>query len=83
MNERQFKILLLWTTPIAFFMAIVMKYDILIEKGMLIPLIISLPIGMFFSYLIYIKGIEDDGFYNLYKKNHVDSNPNVKSNEVK
>lgn len=78
MNERKFKVMLIWTTPIAFAMAVYIKYDVLVNNNLLIPMMIALPIGMLFSYLIYIKGIEDDGFYNLSRKNHDDSNPKLK-----
>jgi len=67
--ERQFKIVLLWTTPISFTMVILMKYDMLVERGFLIPLIVALPLGMFFSYLIYIRGIED-GLFGEKPKDH-------------
>lgn len=59
MNERKFKILLLWLVPLGYLLALYMKYEELVEMGYLVPMLVSLPIGMFLSYLIFIKGIHD------------------------
>ena len=56
-------ILIIWETPIAVLLAIWLLWDKLVENNMLIPMLISTPIAMFLTYLIYIKGIEDEWLF--------------------
>ena len=55
MKERTFKIILIWLSPLSMLIATVMRYP----HPMLLPLWIGLPFGMFFAYILHIKGIED------------------------
>jgi len=69
MKERTLKVMIIWLMPISLLLAVLINYNEFIESGYLIPIIIALPIGMFLSYLIYIRGIEDEKLFELYKKN--------------
>lgn len=63
-EERKFGIMLIFVwTPIAFLLSLILYWDKLIENNLILPMIIALPFGIFFSYLIYIKGICDEEFF--------------------
>jgi len=55
MKDRTFKILIIWESPIALLFVTIINYP----NQYLLPMWIALPFGMIFSYLFYIKGIED------------------------
>ena len=68
MKMRTFKILLIWLMPISMLLVTWIRYEKLVEINFLIPLWIATPIGMFLSYIIYIKGIEDGLFFKVKKE---------------
>lgn len=49
-EERKFGIMLIFVwTPIAFLLSLILYWDKLIENNLILPMIIALPFGIFFS----------------------------------
>jgi len=69
MKERTFKVMIIWLMPFGFLLAISMRYNDFVKTGFLIPMLIALPIGMYLSYLIYIRGIDDGKLFELFENN--------------
>ena len=69
MKERTFYVLMILLMPVAFLFTVWLNYDDFIETGFLFPMLVAMPFGMLFSYLIYIRGIYDGKLFELFEHN--------------